>query len=338
MMLVTLAPRPRWQRLDGARTIAAGDGWPQPDPATPLVLAVPGEAVALHWLDLPDLAPAQAAAAARLALADRLAEADPHMAVAPGSGPRPVAVVARAQMAAWLAEAARAGWTPVALIPDPLLLPAPASGWAVHGDGTRTLARRHDAAFAAEADLAAAIIGDAASTPARPGLPDPLPLNLLVGDHAPASRWRADPGQVRRLAWLAAAIAGLWLAGDGVALLRARSAAATADAQVQALAPAATDADAALAAVKAQARARGAAGGLAALSGPVVQALASQPGASLASLSYTPAGGIVAGVAGGAVQAQALAGTLGQAGLDARVAATRATADGSITDVTVPTR
>ena len=103
-VLVTLVPRVRWQRSDGT----GGAGWPAPD-GSPLVLAVPGEAVALHWLDLPDLAPAQAAAAARMALADRLAEADPHITVAQGSGLRPVAVVAREQMAGWLAEAARAG-------------------------------------------------------------------------------------------------------------------------------------------------------------------------------------------------------------------------------------
>ena len=40
-------------------------------------------------------------------------------------------------MAGWLAEAARAGWKPSAIIPDALLLPAPASGWTVAQDGGR---------------------------------------------------------------------------------------------------------------------------------------------------------------------------------------------------------
>jgi general secretion pathway protein L len=333
MMLITLAPAPRWQHKDGR----SGAGWPAPD-GSAAVLAVPGEAVALHWLDLPDLAPAQAAAAARLALADRLGEADPHIAVAPGTGLRPVAVVARAAMAGWLAEAARAGFAPAALIPDPLLLPVPASGWAVQAEAGRVLARSADAALAAEADLAAAIIGTAPTTPARPALPDPLPLNLLVGDYAPVSRWQPDARQVKRLALLAAACAGLWLLGDVAALLRARSAANAADAQVLAMAPGAADASAALAAVEAQARARGAAGGLAALAGPVVAAINARPGAGLATLSYTQAGGLVAGVAGGAGDAQALADALGAAGLSATVAATRATADGSISDVTVRSR
>jgi general secretion pathway protein L len=116
MILLLLAPhptdQPHWQRRAGARIIAQGQGLPPADPAVPLIVAVPGEAVALHWLDLPELAPAQAAAAARLLLGDRLAEADPHISIAAGSGPRPVAVVARAAMAGWLAELAGAGLTP----------------------------------------------------------------------------------------------------------------------------------------------------------------------------------------------------------------------------------
>jgi general secretion pathway protein L len=332
-MLVTLVPRVRWQRSDGS----GGAGWPAPD-GTPLVLAVPGEAVALHWLDLPDLAPAQAAAAARLALADRLAEADPHIAVARGSGLRPVGVVAREQMAAWQAEAARAGWKPSAIIPDPLLLPVPASGWAVAQDGPRVLARSASAAFAAEPDLAAAIIGTDATALAQPALPVPLPLDLLSGDYAPVTRWQPDRTQVKRLALLAAAIAGLWLGGDLAALFRARSAASAADAELLALVPGTSDGASAFAALQAQAQQRGAAGGLAALAGPVVQALSARPGAGLASLAYTPAGGLVAGVAGGAGEAQALADALAATGLAASASTTRATADGSISDVTVRAR
>jgi general secretion pathway protein L len=73
-----------------------------------------------------------------------------------------------------------------------------------------------------------------------------------------------------------------------------------------------------------------------------VQALSARQqaglGAGLASLTYTPAGGLVAGVAGGAGEAQALADALGTAGLAATTGTTRATADGSISDVTVRAR
>ena len=117
-VLVTLVPRVRWQLSDGT----GGAGWPAPD-GSPLVLAVPGEAVALHWLDLPDLAPAQAAAAARMTLADRLAEAAPHITVAPGSGPRPVAAAARAPLAGRPAGPPPARRDATPLLPASLLHP-----------------------------------------------------------------------------------------------------------------------------------------------------------------------------------------------------------------------
>ena len=69
--------------------------------------AVPGDEVAIHWLDLAEgLAPAQAAAAARLMLADASAAplADMHVAVGRReNGLTPVALVPNARMAAWLA-------------------------------------------------------------------------------------------------------------------------------------------------------------------------------------------------------------------------------------------
>jgi general secretion pathway protein L len=341
MILLLLAPhpgdRPHWQRRDGARIIAQGSGWPPADPSVPLVVAVPGETVALHWLDLPELAPAQASAAARLMLGDGLAEADPHIAVAAGTGPRPVAVVARAAMAGLLAELASAGLIPAALVPEPLLLPAPAAGFAVLQSGERVVARSADAAFAGEADLAAALIGGAPTTPAMFTLADAVPLNLLSGDYAPVSRWQPPPGLARRLGLLAAALAGLWLAGDVAALVQANRAASAATAEIQAVAspllPA--GADDPLAALQALARQRGADGGLGAIAGPVVDAIAARPGAALASLRYTPSGGLIAGVAGGAGEAQVLAEALTAGGFAASAGPTRATADGSDTPVMV---
>jgi general secretion pathway protein L len=343
MMLVQLAPAPRWQRFEAGRLVAAGSGWPAMA-AEPVTVAIPGEAVALHWLDLPALAPAQASAAARLMLGDQLSESDPHLVVASGAGKRPVAVVARTAMAGWLAELAAHELVPAALVPEPLLLPAPDIGWAVQRDDTRVIARSAEAGFAAEADLAALLIGDA---PTRPGTltpADPAPLNLLCGDFAPATRWQPPAGLARRAAVMAVALAGLWLAGDVAALLRAQAAARAADAEVMALArpllPAgAENGTAALAQLRSLARQRGADGGLAALAAPLTTALAAQQaagtGAGLASLSYTPAGGLVAGIAGGEAEARVLAEALAAAGLTARAGLPRATADGTITEVTV---
>ena len=67
----------RWLLLDSAQVILRGEfGEPLPMPAN-AVMVVPGESVAIHWLELAEnLAPAQAAAAARLLLADASAEPD----------------------------------------------------------------------------------------------------------------------------------------------------------------------------------------------------------------------------------------------------------------------
>jgi general secretion pathway protein L len=338
MILLRLAPVPCWQRFEAGQMVAAGDGWPVGGGA--LVVAVPGEAVALHWLDLPDLAPAQAAAAARLMLGDALAEADPHVVVAPGAGLRPVAVVAHAAMAGWLAELAGAGVQASALVPEPLLLPAPVQGWSVMAGDGRVIARGVNAGFSAEATLAELLIDPAPTSATHLTLPDPLPLNLLSGDYAPVTRWQPAPGLARRAGLLAATLLGLWVAGDVAGLLQAQRTASAADAATLALArpllPAgAPDGAVALTQLQALARTRGADGGLAGVAGPLTAALAARPGSGLASLGWTPAGGLVVGVAGGESEARALAETLSDTGLSARTGLTRASADGSVTDVVV---
>lgn len=337
-LLLWLATPPRWQRWDGGQLIASGTGWPEGSGA-PLLVAVPGEDVALHWLDLPALAPAQASAAARALLADQIGEADPHVAVASGTGVRPVAVVARGVMDGWMAAMAAAGLAPAALLPDCLLLPAPAAGWAVQRADGRVLARSKMAAFAADTGLADVLLAGDPAIPAEPVPRDPLPINLLAGDYAAAPPRRWPVAALRRLALLAAVLAGLWLAGDVAAWLQARSRARDADAATLALARplvSASDAAGAAAALATLARQRGADGGVAGAAAPVLAALAATPGDGLTNLAYAPATGLVVGVAGGADSARALADALERAGLHPRVGPVRATADGSSTTVEVP--
>ena len=76
LVFVDEAGRPgRWLLLDGGGVIDRGDasgGFPA---AERTLLAAPGEQVTVRWLELAEgLAPAQAAAAARLMLADASAE------------------------------------------------------------------------------------------------------------------------------------------------------------------------------------------------------------------------------------------------------------------------
>ena len=80
---------------------------PAPGPAR-TALAVPGTDVAIHWLDLAgELTPAQAAAAARLMLADASAEPLGEMHVVAGrreNGLTAVALAPVALMQTWLSD------------------------------------------------------------------------------------------------------------------------------------------------------------------------------------------------------------------------------------------
>ena len=103
----------RWLLLEDG--IVAGEGLAREGlPASPArtVLAVPGDQLTLHWIELAGgLAPAQAAAAARLMLADASAEplSSMHVAVGrPELGLTPIALVPSDRMAKWLAVAASA--------------------------------------------------------------------------------------------------------------------------------------------------------------------------------------------------------------------------------------
>lgn len=223
----------RWLRLDGGRVIARGRGAPPADGEARVVLAVPGEAVAIHWLELagsPTLA--QAAAAARLMLADASAEPIAGMHVAVGraeAGLTPVALVSARRMTAWLAATAAAALEPDALVPTPMLLGPPGTGIVRHGLDHRGQAL----AFAIEPEPAEALIGDAEvvaidEAAFEAGL-GPLvaapPLDLRQGPFAKRRAWR-ERGALRRVAMLALVLALLTLAAPvaRLALLHASAA------------------------------------------------------------------------------------------------------------------
>jgi general secretion pathway protein L len=93
---------------------------------------VPGEAVTLHWLEVPaGLAPAQAVAAARLMASEMSTQplVDMHVAVgreAEGETARAVALVPAITMAGWIGRLQAQGLDPDLVLPEPLLLPRPA--------------------------------------------------------------------------------------------------------------------------------------------------------------------------------------------------------------------
>jgi general secretion pathway protein L len=245
------------------------------------VLVVAGDRVAIHWLDLAeDLAPAQAAAAARLILAGASAAplSDMHVAVGrPEAGLTPVALVPVADMADWTMS------HPDIVIPSTLLLLPPEDGLVRHGLDHRGRAQ----AFSIEPELAGMVAGD---MPIRTldeaeyeaGLPAALAepvLNLRQGAFAKRRHWQADRGRLRRIALFAVALAMLSLVLQIVTIMRYNFAADRLEAEAAALGsqsgPAVRPAFGALAAI-------------------LFESVRATPNAEIGRIEYRPDGGLAA--------------------------------------------
>lgn len=240
----------RWRRDDVA---GAGSGVPDRLVDEPVFAIAPAAAVTLHWAELPDRSFAQAAAAARLLVAEAAAAPIATLHVAIGhpeaDGTRAIAVVAAERMLAWVGALAAAGVDPVAVVPAPLLLPRPADGY-VRGDpGGGMVVRGTSAAFAEEPVLSALIAGEAetlapgplaASIDAALAVP---PLDLLQGAFARTRRRTIDRAALRRIALLGAMVLAATLMIDLVTIARytfdATALEARADALSRAVLPAA---------------------------------------------------------------------------------------------------
>ena len=254
----------------------------------PVVLVVPGEAAAIHWLDLDaGLTPAQATAAARLMLADMSAEpmAAVHVAIGRAeAGRTPVAIVRKALMADWLGQAASRGLRPLHAVPSPFLLPVPTQGVLRRNRGDVADFRGESLAFTLEPELAGALLGDApVVTPEDAELEDGLferaadpPLDLLQGEFASRRPWAFAEHPLRRIAVLALTLLFLTLA------LRIGT--------IMAYAFSADRLEAEAVSTEANAGAAGFSGAAATL----FEALRSTPNAELADLDFTAEGGLTA--------------------------------------------
>jgi general secretion pathway protein L len=278
-----------WLLVGDEGVAARGDDFAQAPKGSRTVLAVPGERTALHWLDLgPELTGAQAAAAARLMVAERCAQpvADIHVAVGPAQdGRRCVALVAKAEVEQWLMEASAAGLEPDSVLPDMLLLASDAK-LVRRDEGGFALCRGPEVGFAAEPELADAICGPAVALDERrfeAGLARAIadaPVDLRQGPFARRRQWRAEGGVVRRLGLASLALLILTLAVELAAIYRYTAAASGAEEETRKLTERASPRR--LAALGG--------GGFSGTASALFEAIRATPGAELSLLVYEPDG------------------------------------------------
>ena len=306
-----------WLRLSGGAVVARGqglDGLPAAE-AAGIAAVAPGDEVTLHWLDLPaGLAPAQAAAAARLAAAEYSAQplSEMHVAVGAGAdeaGLRCAALVAAPAMAEWLERLAAAGFDPELILPETLLLVPPAADLVRYDRGPVSLHRGVAEAFALEPELAAPLLAGRAvreieSEEFEAGLAAAVErpaVNLRQGAYARRRQWQLDRKLVRRLALLAALILVVTLAIQLAAIMRYTFAADTLESEARRVAAAAlprspgvTDASAEL--DRRLADLRGGGVGFTAIAAPLFAAVRDTANAEIAALQFGPDGSLRATV------------------------------------------
>ncbi|HEX8384319.1 MAG TPA: type II secretion system protein GspL [Sphingomonas sp.] len=298
----------RWARVeDGA--LVEGEGVPAD--LGDVIAVAPADAVALHWAELPTRSTAQATAAARLLAADASAEpvSDLHVAVGDeGEGDRPIGVVGLDAIRRWLADLARLGVDPVAIVPAPMLIPAPEQGYSRAELGGEGVVRGRGTGFADEARLTELLTGGAApATLGRGEIAAALArsgwtLDLRQGLFARRRRRAIDWQLIRRLGWYMLAILLVTLSINLVRLTRYSFGADMLETRADTIAAqglprgsSVTDAsrqlDERLAAL------RGPGQGFSATSAAVFAALQAVPGSELTSLSFEANGSLRLGIA-----------------------------------------
>lgn len=298
----------RWLRIANEMVAARGEGFPDTiDPDAPPVVVAPADAVTLHWAELPDRSVAQAIAAARLLAADASAAPIGELHVAVGregdNAERPIGIVSMVQMQSWLTELAASGIDPAMVLPAPMLLPRPDSGYLRADLGGEGVVRGPTSGFADEARLTELVTGGVApEVLGRDELESAIvaavaapALDLRQGVFARRRRIGIDWALVRRLGWLCVAILSITLCISLVKILRysveADALQQRAEARARGGLPrgeTVNNADRQL--DERLARLRGAGLGFSATAAGVFSAVRSIPGAEVTALAFDPNG------------------------------------------------
>lgn len=298
----------RWLRVAEGAVTARGEGVPAVDAGDECVAIAPADAVTLHHAELAARSQAQAAAAARLLVAEASVApiADLHVAVGgeeDGAG-RMIGVAARKRMDGWLAELAEAGIDPIAILPAPILLPRPDHGYVVgdFGDGARVY-RGTSSGFAEDPVLSTLIVGDSSlemldraslEASVAAALAEP-PLDLRQGDFAPRRPNVIDWPRTRRLAWFAVAILGVSLLITVARVVRYSLSVDALETRTDMLArgalpPGETVNDAASQLTDLLARMRGGGAGFSRTAATAAAAVAMVPGTEITGMTFDPQG------------------------------------------------
>lgn len=312
----------RWTRVAEGAAVQSGEGadWlaacgisALPDKAR-VMLVPPAAMVTLHWIAHPDLPVRQGRAAARLAaLTGAVLPPDQLFAATDGNAdpakPHIVAVAARADMQAWLLWAQHHGLDPDTIVPAPLLLPEPETGFTRGTVAGEAVLRGCDMALTQDMAFPA-LTGESTITDLSPDTVesraiaalDTPPLDLRQGDFAKRVRPTIDKRRLGRIVLLSALVLLLCLATALTPIVKQHLAAARLDRDSLTLAqqvlPGATDARQALTELESRLAARGA--GSRAFTAPVAALFAAMqdaPGVALTSLSRDPDGMVRATIA-----------------------------------------
>lgn len=306
----------RWLRIADGVVAARGEGLPVlPGEGAPApVVVTPADAVTLHWADLPDRSVAQAVTAARLLAAEASAASIGELHVAIGreadGADRPIGVVGLARMRGWLDLLAANGVAAGALLPAPMLLPRPESGFVAGDLGGDGVVRGATSGFADEAGLTELVTGGVAPEwIARDDLDAAIvaavaspALDLRQGIFARRTGFSVDWLLVRRLGWLGLAIVGVSLAISIAQIVKYTAAAADLEQRADLAARAGlpqgvtvNDSDRQL--DERLARLRGPGLGFSRIAATVFSAVRAVPGAEVTSLAFDTTGALRVGFA-----------------------------------------